>query len=689
MPNRPQPARLAETISTLYQTWASNRALAEARWQTSARLLNREDDATWKAKEGEDWRSTRYIAIARQKILSCAGLIKDSVLADGRWPIFLEGETRAPLDARGNPMADRDPTRPLTDRIDHLLQLCDADRELYRCLVALLTYGESYMRWYVYQHTDREWVQGVPDAEAAGQLEGAEVEAGAVPVWMQAETVAALPGVSYVSPWDVFRDLDTDDLQAGVGVICRRWVSSRDLRGWLEGGDPNVCREGVALVLDRLRKTTTDAGIGSTTTQDTPMMSSIQRHRATEMLEYWGRVPRAQAEEFARFMAGGEADASATLTGDDERPGDEAEVHACLVDGVVVRFCPCPDGERPFYRAVCEYVPDSPFGYGVGDAVAGVQSAFNGAVRAVEDNMRLTGNAMFATNPEWVRGAVTFYPGATIKVHPDCPDVRQAVQQFQFADVSGGLLNYITLLSQFSDDESMVPKVSQGVPLPGKQPNTATEINALTTNSGRYIGMIVHHLDEGIIEPVGDAFYRWLMESPDVPDEEKLPARVTARGAKAFQDRVLRLAKLTQFLSAAAGSEAMSAEINWQEAVLDFAQMADVDGKRLLKTDEQRKAEAEARAADQGTRLQLAELQARVEKLLADAEARRAGVDFDAQMLRLKQAELANRIVQDGKRAEAAPPSGEVSGEEAKREASPGQGPYRERGAGSNNERGG
>lgn len=303
--------------------------------------------------------------------------------------------------------------------------------------------------------------------------------------------------------------------------------------------------------------------------------------------------------------------------------------------------------------------------------------------------MRLTGNAMFATNPEWVRGAVTFYPGATIKVHPDCPDVRQAVQQFQFADVSGGLLNYITLLSQFSDDESMVPKVSQGVPLPGKQPNTATEINALTTNSGRYIGMIVHHLDEGIIEPVGDAFYRWLMESPDVPDEEKLPARVTARGAKAFQDRVLRLAKLTQFLSAAAGSEAMSAEINWQEAVLDFAQMADVDGKRLLKTDEQRKAEAEARAADQGTRLQLAELQARVEKLLADAEARRAGVDFDAEMLRLKQAELANRIVQDGKRAEAAPPSGEVSGEEAKREASPGQGPYRERGAGSNNERGG
>ncbi len=323
----------------------------------------------------------------------------------------------------------------------------------------------------------------------------------------------------------------------------------------------------------------------------------------------------------------------------------------------------------------------------------GVQSAFNGAVRAVEDNTRLTGNAMFAANPEWIRGQIAFYPGATIKVHPDCPDVRQAVQQFQFADVSAGLLSYITLLSQFSDDESMVPKVSQGVPLPGKQPNTATEINALTTNAGRYIGMIVHHLDEGIIEPVGDAFYRWLMESPQ-------SARVTARGAKAFQDRVLRLAKLTQFLGAAGQNEAMSAEINWQEAVLQFAQVADVDGRRLLKTDEQRRAEAEARAQDQATRLQLAELQARVEKLLADAEARRAGVDFDEKMLRLKEAELANRIVQDTKRTEVPPvrgrpgakrkpgkpAAGQVSAEEAKREASPGQGPYREYGAESNNE---
>lgn len=588
-PNSATTSSLAYHIKdTIFENFKKNRQkICEAKWQRNIDAFNMISTNFWKTEEAEGWRSDTFIPLVKMKIVAAWSIIIDMLLMNNKIPFDLilapwDDLTLEdlPEDIKGKIKAD---IHAMRKTIEQQYEDCHADRELMKCIMADAIYGECLSRWYVHEVTRKGYKQ------VSMAPEGYNDEQGQYTRFAPYEIKKNAPGWEYLSVWDCFRDLETDDLQAGIGFIVRQLWSPYDLAQ--KKGRMYYLDEAI----DNAIKLAPKDGTGVKSDGLTPGMRDLSnRTKTVEVLEFWGRVPSEIVQAFEENLkeSGGQGPAPTQY----ENDGNEIEIMAIVAGDQVIRYARNEPGHRPFYRSVWEINLDQPTGTGVADNLEGIQLVLNGMIRAYEDNKKLSANVMAIVNDAALEGwDGTFKPGLKISASDTVDDVRKAFSQFIIQDVGDSLLAGIALYERYGDDASQMPKIMQGAVLDKRKPDTFSEMNMLMQNAGKYIGGVIKNIDEGTIEPVTQDFFDYNMEDPDI-ERGKGNFIAKSLGLSSYQDRVIRLNKIMQAMNIALSTPEMAKEIKMGDILRIVYDALDVDSAKVLKSAEEKQEELEAAA---------------------------------------------------------------------------------------------
>jgi len=569
--------------SELYDNWATDRIPIEEKWQRNENAFKGVSEGIWKDKEAEDWRSDTFIMMTKIKVLSAYSMTIDMLLQQGMLPFAL---VLSPWDKIVMEDLPEDQQELLQDNINDMTGLirqqildCKGDMELIRCVMSGAKLGEAYWRSFVHDvtrkgfNTINEAPQGTPNPERFDRFD-------------YYENTVTIPGFEYVSCWDMFRDLETEDMQKSRGYCQREYVSPYDLRQLK--GEPHYIDDNI----DNVIKNYSNAASTKKKDNIKPGLRNIKnRYDTIEKLTFWCRVPRKILENFESESKGTQKSSLAT---DFENDGDEVEVGAVMAENEVIRLVRIKPESRPHGRVVWEMDLDGISGTGVADNVESVQMVLNGMVRAFEDNKKLSANVILAIKKALlVDWSGKFKPGELLEIADEAKSAAEAVQQILIQDVGDSLLSGIGLMERYGDEVSMLPKILQGAIHDKQKVDTLGEMNILQANAGKYLGSVTKNYDDSMIEPIVSRFYEYNMLDESVT---KGKGNYIAKplGFSGFQNKIIRLTKILQALQLAINSPAIAAETKLKPLLEETYKGLDVDPQKVLKTKEEKAADAQA-----------------------------------------------------------------------------------------------
>lgn len=652
----PQPNALGEYVIQEYREYKENRRLLTAKWNRNWEAFRAIIDGVWKPdlEEGDEWRSKTVLNVTKQKVVSAYALIIDSILQGGSIPFMLKPSKTMPDSERDAMQVGIDQMQRL---IDEQLHLCNADRALMKNILSVCIFGETYAKMRIEEYVVSEW--------GRQQYAGIEDQARLPSVYEKVQVRKVQPSWEYAANWNIFRDMECDDLQECYSIIERRLLSPN----WLhrKKGKPYYDNEAIQRAIAEADK---DGRSKASDDKDTlpPQYRNLSHRKNTILyLERWGRLPRKIVEDFESQR--GAAFKLASVSNLEESDGDEVEGLVCMAGSEVIRFLRLAPGKRPYRRAVMEEALDDVGGIGVADNVEDMQSVLNTAIRGFEDNTKLAGNVILAVKERLISAmGKRLKPGMKIYLEDEARSARDAIEQVTVQNVGSTYISLIELADRWSDSESLIPKITQGIEL--DKDITAYELSQQVEKSGKYIGSAIRHVDEGLIEPAITAFYEYNMNDPDVV-QGKGDYTVQALGFTAYQDRIVRVQELYQFMDLALKHEALFKLVRFDWILAEIAKAKNMDEDQVLKSPEQLQAEAQAEQAamaDQAgpaddlsptpnplLELEAAEKQAVIAKHQADAQAKVSQTASDRERLAIERAKAVAEI-ENMRRLPATPP---------------------------------
>jgi len=659
-------SNLAIYITELYSNWEQNRRELEEKWQKNLDAFRCELQNFWKNNgEKKDWQSDTFVGLTRQKIITGYSLVMDILLQSGKLPFSLSlsphseseiknaavdssvgmdaaddsrGTTRvqemfARSSTSGKPQSPEDiddAIARMKKLIDQQLREAKVDKTIMKEIMACAIYGEAFAK------------KTVVDVEHSRFVEDHDE-------WEYIKKVKEVPGVQYSSLWNIFRDLENDDLRESVGIIERQLVSAY----WLEGLKHDEYSDSDAIARVIKTEKSSDSETNRTdyeTTLEPKLRNLTYRGNNIRYLEFWGRVPATLVESFEKLKD----KKSPNVFEVPEYDGREIEVMVCVAGSgdEIVRFARINKEDRPYYRVVWEDNVGDIGGTGIADNTEVMQKVVNGAMQAFEDNKKLSGNVIIGTKPRMIEDDDDdkgLYPGKEYKLAEECLDVRQALHSIVIPDVGASLLDVLNVAERYLDDSSMIPKISQGISSKGAA--TAYEVSIQNESAGKYMAGVVRNFDEYLIEPIVFDFYKENMEDPDV----KIPKgdySVKSEGFVAFKNKIILLSSLQHLLAVVSGNEFFATQVKPRELLESIMMANNLDPAKYMKTleemqalDEERRQSSEAAMQENAeiTDLQKQKLlmeieaaKANLEKLTIDAEMERVKMDIDAAKLKLE-----------------------------------------------------
>lgn len=629
----------------LLAPWAATRSTAcDVKWRQNIDAFNSIDTAVWKKGEagtekGDEWRSKTFLAVTKIKIMAAWSLIIDILLQNGRIPFVLKPSPWDELSFDSLPPEAQDKVRKTINEMVSLMAQqfvdCHADRQIMKGVLSAAIYGEAWAKFYV--HTVRR--SGYMPVDVSGMGDPRFIR------YVPYDQQVPAPAFEYVPVWEVFRDPESEDLQKGKGVIQRQMISPYALRKKI--GEDGYDQEGIENAL----KESKNYSNPSDTESMPPYHKQLGTHKKTiQHLECWVCVPRVYVEDYE----GGVDVHGTSAAADAIESGDEVEIMCEIAGEHIIRFARNDVVKRPYYRTVWEIKLDHIEANGIADSLKDIQLVLNGMIRAFEDNMKLSANVIIATKRDLLNdydGVIK--PGLSLDLADNCDDANKAFQSVVIPNIGRVLLEGIGLNERFADEMSQLPRILQGDVAEKKKPDTAFELNTLQQNAGKYIGGVIKNLDEGWIEPIAEAFYRYNMDDPEVK-KGKGNFVAEALGFAAFQDKVIRTSNILKGVQLASSTTAFDAEVNHRAILEELWRIFDLDPKTTLLTPEQKEARAQAQAQAQALQdrvtaaeaakkeSQAAMTAARAETEPVNAQAKIAKVQAENEKLKISRAKTVN-----------------------------------------------
>jgi hypothetical protein len=208
---------------------------------------------------------------------------------------------------------------------------------------------------------------------------------------------------------------------------------------------------------------------------------------------------------------------------------------------------PMANKRRPFHWAIYERVPYEVRGVGIGENVLDLSDIGVGAVRMFIDAKKLA-LPMIAIDASQSHR----FPGSTFEMRPFKTflfngDPNKIIKEFQFQDVSDGMMSLIELAERLMDEISGMPKFTTGVD--SRMINkTASGLGMLINAQGQLMRGAYENYEDNIIEPIAEAFYDWNMEfNPN--NSIKGDYRISANGLSAQMVKDTMNGQLFQLMS--------------------------------------------------------------------------------------------------------------------------------------------
>lgn len=569
---------LAQYLIKKFENYQNNRQAATDKWNNNNDLYHGIDIGGWTDNEGVGWRSKSFINITRQKVMGIIAGIMDIYLAGGEFPFILkpdmemeEGEE----DEQINLLVDGK-----AEDIGFELERTKAETEFQNFLHNLALYGEGWTKKII---KDVEMEETREAGDGGISAEGLPLSA------MRFERVKysqPMPAFISLSPYSIYRDMETRDTHEMEMIIQQGWISPYELRK--KAGLPGYIESGILQAIHDSPPLGGSAAdqVGDTDTE--PRLRDFnKRYRTIRHLECWGRVPVSKAMEFEKELKLPDGGWLGDLISgeDDEKSGDEVYLLVELAGKEIVRYQQIKKDDIPYEACYCEDDPDLPYGWGIADNVQQLQTLINGLVRLVEDNARMTGKSVFFGKLEHFRGMKPdLTPGAFNQVTEDVEKASDAIYQAQFADVNGPLLNLLTVVEQFIDEESGLPKLSQGMPDPRFNSSTATEINERSVRSMKRMGLIIRNLDR-----LMESNLNWMVQYNENNlangGGSGIPVRVQALGFNSFINRTERSTRIQQMIMAAVANPVLLPYAKIGEMLGEWARCMSVDPDQFWKSE--------------------------------------------------------------------------------------------------------
>jgi hypothetical protein len=286
-----------------------------------------------------------------------------------------------------------------------------------------------------------------------------------------------------------------------------------------------------------------------------------------------------------------------------------------------------------------------------------------GALRAFEDSTNWGANVQGVIQERAFEKRDASKPGGFWRLKAGAK-VNEAWQQVKIdMSILNPLLELLRLGRTFGDEDTNIPKITQGMQEDRRAGVTAFEISLQSEKADQYSGGVLRQFDENLLEQILTAVFKRNMRDPSITTGRG-DFVVQALGYAAFQDRITRVKALTQMLMMALNSETLSRKAKWDGMLKPWTEAQRVEYESAWYTDEE---VAQMEAEEQERQRQMEEQAAATEQAAAEAaiDKDRAAAESSRSMSTAKLAEVELKAEKDAE--EAAQPIVEPTGAQAQK----------------------
>lgn len=626
-----QKSPLAEhLLETLYKPWKKNREPLETKWQDNWEAFRGIVAGKWKACEGDSWRSETNLNKTREKVMAAFSIVMEQVIRGGRIAFNCKADTGNPwialmLGEGAEEQMEADALK-MKELVDEDLAKCDAEKEYARNILSAGVYGETYAKEVTASYPRTLHRPVMP--------EGATIGPGMDPAQLMWEPYTEeKDGFSWlcVSPWEIVRDMESDDLQAITGFFHDRSVSPYFLRKrkGKDGWDDKA--------IERVIKAAAEKSTDKDDESLTPGLKRLEnRSNTIRYREYHGRIPTVLAD---RYEARKPNEDIQSPSPEELKDGNEVEVICVVADDEVAMFAR-NDMRRPLERAVWEEALDDIGGQGVADSIRDIHMAITGAFRAFEDGAKASSALILALKSAKIVNAEDISKGIQagalmLEIDDDGPgSVNDAIKQIVLQNPANNISELLQELKQLEDEASMIPRISTGMS-PKNDSATAYEIGQRVERSVVYIGMVIRNLDEGLVEPMVQRVIDRFSRDPDF-EGPRGDFLIEAQGFAGFEARTNKIAAIYKMLELAMSDPDIKRRLKLDPVLSKVASALDEIGTDFFRTDKEMQEDDDRVKALAMGLPQDPTLEAKANRDNAAAEKDRALIEQNAEKLRLE-----------------------------------------------------
>lgn len=237
-------------------------------------------------------------------------------------------------------------------------------------------------------------------------------------------------------------------------------------------------------------------------------------------------------------------------------PLEEYECNAWLIGPYVIRavLSDHPLGERNYFTASFDDVPDSWWGNSPPEIMSDSQDVCNAAGRSLVNNMAMASGPMAEIHTDRLatgEDPTTMGPWRMFQMTADTNGAdKPAIQFFQPNMNAEALMAVFQFFSKLADEQLSVPAYTYGIPETSGAGKTASGLSMLMTASARGIKQVVSNIDRPIRGTIKAMYTYNMLYSQDETIKGDVQCR--ARGSSSLIAKEQQQMRRTEFLQATA-----------------------------------------------------------------------------------------------------------------------------------------
>lgn len=623
-----------------FTCWKDKKRKIEEQWLKNLRAYNSVYDADVRARFDPNG-SMQYIGITRMKTTAAY-----SRLVDTYWPAsghkfwgvkptpfptldddFFDKEDFTDPDT-GEQLTDEEllteTTARMSARIDDQLVEADADTLIRAAIKDACTFGSGVVKaGMVRVERKKNWIKGLDE-------------------WEMVQEDHIVPGIGQPSPFDVYFDINANSAENSIGVYERHVLNKEEVRELKNstGFRDEIIEE---LILDY-----PDGNHNREHHEiERQSLGNVQHFDSSgyyEVLEYWGYVDGQDLR-----------DAGMVVSDEQLKQGYMANIWISGHKVIKIFIDESINKGRKYFVFPYESISNQLWGVGVPEIMMDSQDVLNAAFRRLLDDIAMTGNQLEINvdrlDDRSVNNANKIKPWK-IWYRSGGDESNNAITVHKVPSIGSDLIQIITLVRNFIDDETNLPSLISGQPLEGGVPGaeTASGMSMLMGAAQIVIKSVVKNIDDYLVKPLIQSYYNFNMEW-SLDDNIKGDMKIEALGSSILVAKEIQIRNMTEFLTITANEfdmplvrrPAILRKIAKNMGLDEEDIKTDKEIKKELNTPDPMEEKLKALAVEKAE-LENSELRAQIDVLNSEEEKNNSKIEYDKEFLRQRRIKLAEDI---------------------------------------------